>query len=807
MKTITFEDKAKGLVSDVEDIVMGIDADSHVSLMSSMTNLYSDPPLAALREYVANAADAHKAIGQVKPFEVSFTSPYAGNTAVRVKDFGAGLNREELSTIYSQYGATTKKDNNKLVGGFGLGSKSGLAVSKFFFLHTVKDGIRIEAQILKNEEGISVLRILSEAPTSEKSGTEIILPMKPDQIRHVAENIKAHLVGYGMDDVTVNGKRNVYSVHNNEIFIPIRRGNEIVAWIQRVDAEDAQSPTFVSGRVNHSYSARDALMQAPAVMGGVYYQSFPLDSIQNPMVESITNALRSYFQSGHLLILNVPVGSVNLPPHRDALIDTAKTRQTVANLLAGVQGGIDSSCSTYLNSLSFEEAVKVVAFMPTVFAPEGKWSYRGETFNNNFVAGMEHPPYAYIKGAYGYSTSLWHRLNEDNFTMMHVGTTTTHHVHFGYPVSPHNQMKTINLIVPKKDYEKAQAYAVQMEKNRKAQSIDKMPHPAIKGYFEKYLIPVAGKLFSQDNFLILISCEGKTVIPAHIESAINMTVHKNELRARFLQEFPPAPAPKSAKEKHVVFSEQKLAISEVHESTKMVYFGGKGMFRTESYIPGKANGEYTQRLKHAALGAYAPSGAPLPIALRDTWLQEGLLPLIDEKETLVLLSNDKSPRVFAQEFANARPLATIIRERYESYDDAKKLAVQHALSLLIDWTNHTDNLFTLFKGKGHDMANPAIGMMFDDAEVRAIAYYLLAFKDNHIDGFSKWKENIISEMSGKELASDLLFPVNLVLCAAFEPRNPVTTKELDFPRAAMKLTSRRNLKIDELGNYVSKLTA
>lgn len=95
------------------------------------STLYSDKILAVLREYGANAWDAHRSVGRGDvPIEV--TLPTWDAPVLRIRDRGPGLSRDEVFTVYTQYGASTKRDDDNAVGMLGIGSKSGFSYASSF---------------------------------------------------------------------------------------------------------------------------------------------------------------------------------------------------------------------------------------------------------------------------------------------------------------------------------------------------------------------------------------------------------------------------------------------------------------------------------------------------------------------------------------------------------------------------------------------------------------------------------------------------------------------------------------------------
>src|SRR6266498_3259199 len=91
-----------------EQVDMTIDDDAIDHIMDLLTDLYSDPEMAVLREYSTNARDSHIEAGIAdRPIEVSLPTPLS--QFLRIRDFGAGLNAEDIREIYSRYGKSTKR--------------------------------------------------------------------------------------------------------------------------------------------------------------------------------------------------------------------------------------------------------------------------------------------------------------------------------------------------------------------------------------------------------------------------------------------------------------------------------------------------------------------------------------------------------------------------------------------------------------------------------------------------------------------------------------------------------------------------
>src|SRR3954462_183715 len=137
--------KAEARVLDVtstlegEKIAMGISKENMGMVMTILTDLYSNPVLAVIREYSTNALDAQIEAGVDRPIEVTLPGPLS--PFFKVRDYGDGLNEDDIRDIYSQYGTSTKRASNDVVGMLGLGCKSALTYTDQFTVTGIKNGV------------------------------------------------------------------------------------------------------------------------------------------------------------------------------------------------------------------------------------------------------------------------------------------------------------------------------------------------------------------------------------------------------------------------------------------------------------------------------------------------------------------------------------------------------------------------------------------------------------------------------------------------------------------------------------------
>lgn len=152
-----------------------VDTDSPMFFLLMQDKIYTDKPLAPIREYLCNALDIHTQTGQTRPFDVYLPNELEPVWCVR--DFGTGLTEEGMK-IFTKYLFSTKTGDNNQVGGFGLGSKSGFAYTDQFTVVSYVDGVAMTWACFINEQSKPDRRLVSCIPAPhEPNGLEVRLPV------------------------------------------------------------------------------------------------------------------------------------------------------------------------------------------------------------------------------------------------------------------------------------------------------------------------------------------------------------------------------------------------------------------------------------------------------------------------------------------------------------------------------------------------------------------------------------------------------------------------------------------------------
>lgn len=260
------------------------DPEGLANLMEILSGLYTDPESAVAREYLTNAIDAQRLAeatipGYVwRPVEVSTPGPLSPTLVIR--DFGVGMDKDDLRNVYSKYGKSTKSGSNNFSGMWGIGSKSAISYSSHFTVTGWKHGIRTTAFISKCADDIPVFTIVDVRDSDDPTGVKIEVPVSSyaSMKQKVLNFAIWHDGNVLVDDVLMDPSSEGWRRVSNDIYI----------------------------RIPVSHYSRNRML----VMGGTPYNigfhfasSVPVD-----------------------VAVIAPIGSVSLPPNREHVKDTPKTQ-------------------------------------------------------------------------------------------------------------------------------------------------------------------------------------------------------------------------------------------------------------------------------------------------------------------------------------------------------------------------------------------------------------------------------------------------------------------------------------------------
>lgn len=288
-----------------ETVPMGIDPAAYGIVLESLIRMYGAPYVAALREYSSNAWDSHREAGQTRPVEI--TTPNRLSAKLIIQDFGVGMNREDLAN-YGQFGFSTKRDDNEGTGGFGLGSKVGLAFCASYTVTGIKDGFKNTIVIGRDASGAPQLGFVNEEPvaTDEPNGVRISLPTS-EYDRFEGALSEDFFLGWERGTILVNGKEPSISISDVDRFEPVG---------------DVGFRTIRETHRNQFYRSRNVT----ALINSVRYD---LDLSE---IAGVSYNLAEGFLKD--VVIRLENGSVDIARSRETLEYTKRTRKYVSERIA-----------------------------------------------------------------------------------------------------------------------------------------------------------------------------------------------------------------------------------------------------------------------------------------------------------------------------------------------------------------------------------------------------------------------------------------------------------------------------------------
>lgn len=230
-----------------------IDKNAVNMVIDILSKLYNDPMCAAIREYVSNAYDANVEAGATKPVELTLPCT-ENNGLLMVKDYGRGLDYMGIVSIFANFGTSTKRDSDNLIGGFGIGSKSGLAVSNTINVSSVCNGTLNEFVLERTPDGIVTRFTRENEPCEQDSGTTVTVNCSPSYysgIKYIVTNFIPVIAGWSKNDVYVtNTSCNEFNTSDDGFFLNDKCNNYRIpdTWLEFDHGYITSKPFFTHFR-------------------------------------------------------------------------------------------------------------------------------------------------------------------------------------------------------------------------------------------------------------------------------------------------------------------------------------------------------------------------------------------------------------------------------------------------------------------------------------------------------------------------------------------------------------------------------
>lgn len=288
------------------------------SILSS--GLYANKIRAIIRELSCNAIDSHKAVGKEQiPFELHL--PTVLEPWFSLRDFGQGLDHNQVVNIYTTYFDSTKTDSDEFIGALGLGSKSPFSYTNNFTVTAIKDGIKGIYSAFINDSGIPSIVLMSSSETDEENGVEVKFAVHDNQDNYKFEYEAKYVFRWFDVRPTLTGKQIDF---------------DSVQYVQKDIVPSV-----------HQTSYRDSY----AVMGNIPYP------IEIPNSPTILGDLNNLLECS--LIIDFKIGELDFQASREGLSYIPQTISAIKDKLQLLKDNLDLLLFTEANSIeNFWERAK-----------------------------------------------------------------------------------------------------------------------------------------------------------------------------------------------------------------------------------------------------------------------------------------------------------------------------------------------------------------------------------------------------------------------------------------------------------------
>ena len=197
-KTVSF------IGESVSKHTMTISGDVLQMIIQQLTDLYSDPISASIRETVSNAIDATilaRNAGVDAP-NVDIQAPSSFSPTFIVEDHGVGMTGDQIYANFADYGNSTKINDMDATGSKGLGAKAPLAYTTTCVVSTVRDGHKIVLTLNRGEH-VNEAETIFDGSTDEPNGTRVEIPVRPEDVGRFNDVISQY-IRYATPDIPLS---------------------------------------------------------------------------------------------------------------------------------------------------------------------------------------------------------------------------------------------------------------------------------------------------------------------------------------------------------------------------------------------------------------------------------------------------------------------------------------------------------------------------------------------------------------------------------------------------------------------------
>ncbi len=329
-------------IGNIQENRVGIDRENIDFITTLLTsNLYSKPVASFLRETIANAYDSHIEANTKEYILLVITRTAFDKYNISIRDYGTGLSPERFNLIYRNIGSSTKRDSNDYIGAFGIGRFAGLSCADVVNINSYYEGVKYSYLMYKNGKGINIDK-LSETNSSPearfKNGLEIAVTLNCSEY----ELIKA------INKLVLFDKLHIEFINKSDYG----------SYSLKSTVEEFNNRTITDFK---TFSVCNTMRQYRYLkVGKIIYDNSDWGDL--------------YTNSG--IIIDIPIGEVDITPNREELQFTEKTKKAIQKRISETKKELQEAVDSIKN-----EDFTMVSFYKFATESDIEYKYKDATIS------------------------------------------------------------------------------------------------------------------------------------------------------------------------------------------------------------------------------------------------------------------------------------------------------------------------------------------------------------------------------------------------------------------------------------------
>lgn len=334
MQTVTRETKFK-TTAKKDEIKFKIDDVNPEIIIKIVSDTYPNPRRTVSTEYVQNGADSHRWANKSHiPLDIQLPTKLDPNFVVR--DYGIGMSEKDIIDTFAYVFRSTKNENDKDAGGFGIGKLAFGAYTGIMFLD-LYSGTEMRKYLVRLKDGYAGCQEQFVEKSDEPKGVKVTIPVMTkdaDYFRDVAP----FQYGFMSTRPNISEEPDFFEEFDNWMLENVL-----------LRTKDDKEILYTCNLISLPPMIEDHTSSPQALIGGLPFDLNLKTLGQNTKTKADKDALE--LLKDRFFTLQFGIGEVDVVPSRDNLKYNLKTCRAVLNRLCNLHECVRAHVQTEIKNI------------------------------------------------------------------------------------------------------------------------------------------------------------------------------------------------------------------------------------------------------------------------------------------------------------------------------------------------------------------------------------------------------------------------------------------------------------------------